>query len=140
MRISGRHAALLVLSIGWATSAAAYENIKVAVYARAQEVSRMSDPAWLEREWQRIAGAVHVDKIYLEVHRDGRMLRIGRRAVRPAQREREEQQRRRQEGPEHGDLVRWDAASLRGRGARSQREVFAAELPTPELQKRSPGP
>ena len=33
----------------------------------------MSDPAWLEREWQRISSAVHVDKVYLEVHRDGMM-------------------------------------------------------------------
>jgi hypothetical protein len=73
MKNLARHAALLVALSALATSAAAYENIQVAVYARAQEVSRMSDPAWLEREWQRISSAVHVDKIYLEVHRDGTM-------------------------------------------------------------------
>ncbi len=54
-------------------AASAYQNLQVAVYARAQEVVRMSDPAWLEGEWQRIASAVHVDKVYLEVHRDGIM-------------------------------------------------------------------
>lgn len=51
----------------------AYQNFQVAVYCRAQEVAQMSDPAWLEREWQRISTAVHVDKVYLEVHRDGVM-------------------------------------------------------------------
>ena len=73
MGIRMRNAALPTLLACWAAAAGAYENIKVAVYARAQEVSRMGDPAWLEREWQRIASAVHVDKIYLEVHRDGTM-------------------------------------------------------------------
>jgi hypothetical protein len=53
--------------------AVAYENFRVAVYARAQEVSRMGDAAWLQAEWQRISGSVHVDKVYLEVHRDGIM-------------------------------------------------------------------
>ena len=67
-----RRAALVLLG-AWASAAGAYENFQVAVYTRAQEVVRMSDPAWLEREWQRIAGAVHVDKVYLEVHRDGVM-------------------------------------------------------------------
>jgi hypothetical protein len=53
--------------------AVAYENFRVAVYARAQEVSRMGDAAWLQAEWQRISGSVHVDKVYLEVQRDGIM-------------------------------------------------------------------
>jgi len=54
-------------------TASAYQNFEVAVYCRAQEVVQMADPAWLEREWQRISSAVHVDKVYLEVHRDGVM-------------------------------------------------------------------
>jgi hypothetical protein len=54
-------------------AASAYQNFEVAVYCRAQEVVQMADPAWLEREWQRISSAVHVDKVYLEVHRDGVM-------------------------------------------------------------------
>jgi hypothetical protein len=68
-----RSAALLALLAVSGGTAGAYENFKVAVYARAQEVVRMSDPAWLATEWQRISGAVHVDKVYLEVHRDGTM-------------------------------------------------------------------
>jgi hypothetical protein len=50
-----------------------YQNLEVAVYCRAQEVAQMKDPAWLEREWNKISTAVHVDKVYLEVHRDGVM-------------------------------------------------------------------
>ncbi|HTQ37083.1 MAG TPA: hypothetical protein VMH77_08605 [Steroidobacteraceae bacterium] len=73
MRIPLRRVGLLLLLAGWTAAAGAYENFKVAVYARAQEVARMSDPAWLEQEWQRISAAVHVDKVYLEVHRDGIM-------------------------------------------------------------------
>nr|PZN68500.1 MAG: hypothetical protein DIU62_04735 [Pseudomonadota bacterium] len=70
MRMSTRWlsgAALLAL---W-TTGHAWENFEVAVYARAQEVVRMEDREWLEREWQRISSAVQVDKVYLEVHRDG---------------------------------------------------------------------
>jgi hypothetical protein len=68
-----RRAVLPLLLACWTATASAYENLQVAVYARAQEVARMSDPAWLAREWQRIADSVHVDKVYLEVHRDGTM-------------------------------------------------------------------
>jgi hypothetical protein len=73
MNLSLRRAALVMLLFGCATASRAYENVQVAVYTRAQEVVRMSDPVWLEREWQRISGSVHVDKVYLEVHRDGVM-------------------------------------------------------------------
>lgn len=48
----------------------AYDHFKVAVYCRAYEVKEMADPAWLEARWQELAGQVHVDKIYLETHRD----------------------------------------------------------------------
>jgi hypothetical protein len=48
----------------------AYENFKVAVYCRAYEVKEMSDPAWLEARWKELSSQVHVDKIYLETHRD----------------------------------------------------------------------
>jgi hypothetical protein len=56
-----RRAAPLSLFAGCTSVAGAYENLQVAVYVRAQEVVRMSDPAWLEREWQRIAASVHVE-------------------------------------------------------------------------------
>lgn len=73
MRFSGLRAIGVLLLVCGGLPAGAYENLKVAVYARAQEVSRMGDAAWLQAEWQRIADSVHVDKVYLEVHRDGVM-------------------------------------------------------------------
>lgn len=48
----------------------AYENFKVAVYCRAYEVREMANPAWLEARWKELSQQVHVDKIYLETHRD----------------------------------------------------------------------
>ncbi len=48
----------------------AYDNFKVAVYCRAYEVEKMSDPAYLEERWKELSTQVHVDKIYLESHRD----------------------------------------------------------------------
>ncbi len=47
-----------------------YQHFKVAVYARAYEVREMADPAWLQSHWDALARQVHVDKIYLETHRD----------------------------------------------------------------------
>lgn len=48
----------------------AYDNFEVAVYCRAYEVKEMRDPAWLEARWKELSSQVHVDKIYLETHRD----------------------------------------------------------------------
>jgi hypothetical protein len=53
---------------------AAYEHFKVAVYCRAQEVSKMTDTAWLEARWQEVSSQVHVDKVYIETHRDKLMV------------------------------------------------------------------
>jgi hypothetical protein len=53
-----------------ASPAAAYENFKVAVYCRAQEVQKMADPAWLAASWEAVSREVHVDKVYIETHRD----------------------------------------------------------------------
>ena len=47
-----------------------YKNFKVAVYARAYEVRKMDSLQWLEPVWNEICQQVHVDKIYLETHRD----------------------------------------------------------------------
>lgn len=51
-------------------TASAYDHFKVAVYTRAYEVQQMADPAWLEAHWDRIASQMHIDKVYLETHRD----------------------------------------------------------------------
>lgn len=48
----------------------AYKNFRVAVYTRAFETTQMGDLSWLTPRWERIAGAVNVDKVYLETHRD----------------------------------------------------------------------
>jgi hypothetical protein len=48
----------------------AYENFHVAVYCRAQEVQKMADPRWLAESWAAVSREVHVDKVYLETHRD----------------------------------------------------------------------
>src|SRR4051812_34857406 len=48
----------------------AYDNFKVSVYCRAYEVKQMADPAWLEARWKELSSQVHVDKVYLETHRD----------------------------------------------------------------------
>lgn len=47
-----------------------YKNFEVAVYCRAYEVEKMADPQWLESVWDTLSRQVHVDKIYLETHRD----------------------------------------------------------------------
>jgi hypothetical protein len=73
MRMTARVLLLLLPMAAMPVPVAAYENFQVAVYTRAQEVAQMSDPAWLEREWARISSAVQVNKVYLEVHRDGVM-------------------------------------------------------------------
>lgn len=62
--------AALLLATALSSRLAAYDNFKVAVYCRAYEVKEMADPAWLEERWQELSRQVHVDKIYLEVHRD----------------------------------------------------------------------
>jgi hypothetical protein len=43
---------------------------KTAIYTRAYEVQKMSDSIWLQTTWQTISSQLHVDKIYLETHRD----------------------------------------------------------------------
>lgn len=60
----------LLASAALASPLAAYDNFKVAVYCRAYEVREMADPAWLEARWRELSAQVHVDKIYLETHRD----------------------------------------------------------------------
>ena len=59
---------LLVISIHM--NAQSYKNFKVAIYCRAYEVEKMADLNWLSTAWDEISKGVHVDKIYLETHRD----------------------------------------------------------------------
>lgn len=59
---------IIILSVN--SFAQGYKNFKVAAYARAREVIKMADPAWVEPRWQEITNQLHVDKIFLETHRD----------------------------------------------------------------------
>ncbi len=63
-------AVITLAAAAFAAPARAYEQFKVAVYCRAYEVREMADPAWLEARWRELSTQVHVDKIYLETHRD----------------------------------------------------------------------
>jgi hypothetical protein len=47
-----------------------FKHFKVAVYCRAYEVEKMADMEWLEPLWEDLSRDVHVDRIYLETHRD----------------------------------------------------------------------
>ncbi len=62
--------ALGLIFLSFCYSVEAYQNFKVAVYVRAQEVQQMSEPNWLEENWDVISQQVKVDKVYLETHRD----------------------------------------------------------------------
>ncbi|MGM0619720.1 MAG: hypothetical protein ACQETJ_01625 [Bacteroidota bacterium] len=67
------HAILITLILGsccLAVSGQKYKNFEVAVYCRAYEVEKMGQPGWLESVWDTLSKQVHVDKIYLETHRD----------------------------------------------------------------------
>jgi hypothetical protein len=67
---STRWAALILIVLSFCYSAKGYQNFKVAVYVRAQEVQQMSEPNWLKENWDIISRQVKVDKVYLETHRD----------------------------------------------------------------------
>ena len=61
---------MILLASTWCPRADAYENFAVAVYCRAYETKEMADRNWLDSRWQDITKQVHVDKVYLETHRD----------------------------------------------------------------------
>lgn len=61
---------MILLAWVWCPWTSAYENFTVAVYCRAYETREMADLNWLESRWQDITKQVHVDKVYLEIHRD----------------------------------------------------------------------
>jgi hypothetical protein len=51
-----------------------YQNFRVAIYARAQEVFEMRDLNWLKGRFELISRSIKVGKIYLETHRDGQVV------------------------------------------------------------------
>ena len=67
---SPRWVASILIVLSFCYSADGYQNFKVAVYVRAQEVQQMNEPNWLKENWDIISQQVKVDKVYLETHRD----------------------------------------------------------------------
>jgi len=61
---------ILVTAKSSAQTGEKYKNFNVAVYTRAYEVKQMDNLEWLEPIWNQITDQVHVDKVYLETHRD----------------------------------------------------------------------
>jgi hypothetical protein len=68
---------LLILITIPCLRAGGFRNFKVALYCRAYEVEKMGDPVWLETVWDELSAQLHVDKIYLETHRDLLMVEEG---------------------------------------------------------------
>ena len=61
---------LILTFVSLAMHAIPYKHIKTAVYCRAYEVEKMIQPGWLESVWDTLSHQVHIDKVYLETHRD----------------------------------------------------------------------
>lgn len=51
-------------------SAGAYRNFRAAVYVVVDSTQALADRATFERQYARVAGQVHFDKVYIEVYRD----------------------------------------------------------------------
>lgn len=60
----------MLFSIQFVWADEPYVNFKTAVYARVYEVQKMQDKKWLESTFQQMNEHLHIDKIYLETHRD----------------------------------------------------------------------
>ncbi|MDR2495866.1 MAG: hypothetical protein LBD21_01905 [Tannerellaceae bacterium] len=62
--------AIALIAITSAAGADNYNGFKVSVYTKAYTTMRMSNIQWLDSTWQIISNQIKVDKIYLETHRD----------------------------------------------------------------------
>ena len=70
IKAGGIMALCVVMLCAAITPAQSYDNFKVAIYSRAYETREMNDLEWLEKFWTELTNQVHIDKIYLETHRD----------------------------------------------------------------------
>ena len=61
---------LLTFLSGHSIAQQSFDNFKIAVYVRSYEVQKMGDINWLDSIWSGIEAQLHVDKVYLETHRD----------------------------------------------------------------------
>ena len=62
--------ALLMSMMTRVAFAQQFQNFDVALYARVYEVQQMKDLNWLKDRFDIISRNVHVDKVYVETHRD----------------------------------------------------------------------
>jgi hypothetical protein len=65
---------LIAMTLTSTSSAHGYQSFKVAIYAPARDVNQMGDANWLETRWNEISRQVKIDKIYLETHRDSKVV------------------------------------------------------------------
>src|SRR5690348_12068598 len=73
-RIGPALVAAFVLSLMCAAATAAegaYRNFKAAIYITVTSTRQLADPKTREQQYQRIAGQVRFDKVYLETYRGG---------------------------------------------------------------------
>lgn len=50
------------------------KNIKISFYCPSREVIKMADPVFREATWKTLSSQLHVDKVYLETHRDQQLV------------------------------------------------------------------
>ena len=75
-RTGAKLLAAFLFSLGVATATAtaaesAYRNFKAAIYITVNSTRQLADPKTREQQYQRIAGQVRFDKVYLETYRGG---------------------------------------------------------------------
>ena len=54
-----------------ASAADAYQSFKAAIYVTVNSTREMADPKAREQQYQRVAGQLHFDKVYIETYRGG---------------------------------------------------------------------
>jgi hypothetical protein len=64
-------AVMLTMAGPAAWSEGAYRSFKAAIYVTVTATRQLADPKTREQQYQRIAGQLHFDKVYLEVYRSG---------------------------------------------------------------------
>jgi hypothetical protein len=65
-------AAALLSAASGAAPAGGYRNFKAAIYVTVESALQLQDPKTRQQQYDRIAGQLHFDKVYLEVFRAGR--------------------------------------------------------------------
>ncbi len=74
---------LSALICNFAAGQDSFNNFKTSIYTRSYEVQKMGDQQYLDSTWKAISSQLNADKIYLEVHRDMKIVdsKILRKAI-----------------------------------------------------------